>query len=214
MLEKLPSQRNQRKIFRLASISLDDEEEFKEFASQLQLDDQGIDELRVFLGRNAKNQNFEELLDAPFRTKRKYKEPTRFSDGTFPVFYSALDAVTAEAEMKYRLPKYISQSKNTRTVYYRQFSCIFDGGEMDLRSKISDWPDLMHDNDYTFCNQIGAEAKNLNLDGIVTVSVRRNKGANLPIFSRSAVRNPEPEVVLAMTYDPNNEEVTIQHIDG
>ena len=210
MLEKIPSQRYQRKIFRLASISLDDEE----FTSQLQLDDQGIDELRVFLGSNANNQNIEELLDAPFRTKRKFKRATRFSDGTFPVFYSSLDAVTAEAEIKYWLPKYIGQSKNTRTVYYRQFSCIFDGDEMDLRSKISDWPDLIHDNDYTFCNQIGAEAKNLNLDGIVTVSVRRNKGANLPIFSRSAVRDPEPEVVLAMTYDPNNEEVTIQHIDG
>ena len=213
MLEEVASQWNQRRIYRLASIPLDEDKDFEAFIEGLQLDALGIDELLTFIGRKAEIRNKEELLDAPFRTKLKFRRQTRFSDGSFPVFYSSLNASTAQAEVKHWLPKFIGQTKETRKVYYRQFSCTFEGEEKDLRSKTTDWSDLINDNDYTFCNQIGAEAKKLNLDGIVTVSARHIGGDNLPVFSRSAIRDPELEVLLAMTFDPSTNQIEVEPLD-
>ncbi len=213
MLEEISSQWIQPRIYRLASIPLDEEKELEEFIEGLHLDALGIGELLTFLGRKAGNRNTEELLDAPFQTKIKFKTRTRFSDGSFPVFYSSLDAYTAQAEVKHWLPKFIGQAKETRKVYYRQFTCTFEGEEKDLRSKTTDWSNLINDNDYTFCNQIGAEAKKLNLDGIVTVSARHIGGDNLPVFSRSAIRDPELEVLLAMTFDPSTNQIEVEPLD-
>lgn len=63
-----------------------------------------------------------------------------------------------------------------------------------------DWPELVGD-DYAFCNKIGAEARHLGLDGLVTPSARHS-GANQPVFCRRAISDPRQERTLAMTYDP------------
>ena len=80
----------------------------------------------------------------------------------------SLDSATAEAEIRYWLPHYSGRPRRARTLYYQGFSCIFDGTEKDLRPKIVDWPDLVHNNDHSFCNRLGAEAKRLEIDGLVT----------------------------------------------
>lgn len=201
----------------MACIPVDEDKEFEECMRGLKLDAQEIDELLTFIdtgSRKIDNRNAEKLLDGPFRSKIKFRSRTRFSDGSFPVFYSSLDADTAQAEVKHWLPKFIGQANAKRKVYYRQFSCTFKGLTKDLRPKVSDWPDLTNDDDYTFCNQIGAEAINLKLDGVVTISVRRRGGDNLPVFFRDAIRDPELEILLAMTFDPNTKRVVVEQIDG
>ena len=206
MLEEIPSQRNCHQVFRLATI--DDED----FMAELRLDPQGVDELRKFLVEGRHTNSLEELLDGPFRRMRRFRSQTRFSDGSFPVFYSSFDAPTVEAEVKHWLPSHIGQPRNPRTVYYRRFSCTFDGVEKDLRSKIKDWPQLMEGSDYTFCNRLGAEARTLKIDALVTLSVRHKEGVNLPIFSRETIGNPRSEAFLAMTYNPTTGKVSIRDV--
>ena len=193
-------------MFRLATI--DDED----FMAELRLDPQGVDELRKFLVEGHHTNSLEELLDGPFRRKRRFRSQTRFSDGSFPVFYSSFDAPTVESEVKHWLPSHIGQPRNPRTVYYRRFSCTFDGVEKDLRSKIKDWPQLMEGSDYTFCNQLGAEVRTLKIDALVTLSVRHKEGVNLPIFSRETIGNPRSEAFLAMTYNPTTGKVSIRDV--
>ena len=176
--------------------------------SELQLGPQGSEELRKLLADSGHSVDIDELCDAPFRTKRRLRNRTRFSDGTFPVFYTSLDAETAEAEVRHWLPRFIGKPRNSRTAYYQRFSCKFDGFEKDLRPKIEAWPDLVHDSDYSFCNQLGAEARSLQIDGLVTWSAR-HEGTNLPVFRRQAVSNPELEGVVAMTYHPDTGEVSV-----
>ena len=207
MLEEIPSRRNRHQVFRLATIDLDDD-----FMAELQLDPQGVNELRKLLVEGRHTDSLEELLDGPFRRKRRFKRQTRFSDGTFPVFYSSFDAPTVEAEVKHWLPRYIGQPRNPRTVYYQRFSCTFDGVEKDLCSKIRDWPQLTDGSDYTFCNRLGVEARTLKVDALVTLSVRHKAGVNLPIFSRETISNPRSEAVLAMTYHPTTGKVSIRDI--
>ena len=76
------------------------------------------------------------------------------------------------------------------------------------RPKIDEWPDLIHDSDYTFCNQLGAEAKSLQIDGLATWSAR-HEGTNVPIFERRAIGNPNLEGVIALTYHPDRGEVVV-----
>ena len=204
MLEQVLSQKIQRRVFRFAAIP-----EMDEFLAELDLDVQGSEELRDLLAVRGHMTNMDELCDGPFRLKRKLRRNrTRFSDGSFPVFYSSLEPSTAEAEVRHWFPQYAGQPQYPRTAYYQGFSCTFDGIEKDLRPKIDEWPDLVHDTDYTFCNQIGAEARDLRIDGLATWSAR-HKGTNVPILDRLAIGDPNPEGGIAVTYYPDRGEVVV-----
>lgn len=93
-------------------------------------------------------------------------------------------------------------------MYYRRLECTFSGREKDLRAKVSEWPDLVHETDYTYCNRIGAEARRLDLDGLVVPSARL-PGANLPVFRRAAIVEAELGDLVAVTYDPASGAVSL-----
>ncbi len=153
--------------------------------------------------------NERELLDTPFRPKRNRK-PTRFSDGSFPVFYSSLDSETAEAEVRHWARTFLGDPEQPRTTYRWLFRCSFDGVEKDVRPQIGTWPDLVHTSDYAFCNRLGAEAVRLRLDGLVTWSARRARGVNVPVFSRKSLSNPDKVRLVTVTYNPATDSVSVQ----
>ena len=190
MLERVQSQEIRRRVFRFAAIP-----EMDELLAELDLDAQSSEELRDLLVGRGHMTNMDELCDGPFRLKREFRSQTRFSDGSFPVFYSSLEPSTAKAEIQHWFPQYSGQPQYPRTAYYQGFSCTFHGIEKDLRPKIDEWPDLVHQTDYTFCNQLGAEARDLRIDGLATWSAR-HKGTNIPVFDRLAIGDPNPEGAL------------------
>ena len=206
MIEEAQSQKIRRRVFRFAAIP-----EMDEFLAELDLDAQSNDELRDLLAGRVHMTNMDELCDGPFRPKRKFRKRTRFSDGSFPVFYSSLEPSTAEAEIRHWFPQYGGRPQYPRIAYFQRFSCTFDGVEKDLRPRIDEWPDLVHDTDYTFCNQLGAEAKSLNIDGLATWSAR-HQGTNVPIFERRAIDNPKSEGVVVLTYYPDRREVVVADV--
>ena len=187
----------------MANIPLDD------LRDELQFDAQSNDELQQILAAVGYRSDLNELCDGPFRPKRRLRRQTRFSDGTHPVFYSSLDSATAEAEIRYWFSSYCGKADTPRTAYYQRFRCTFRGTEKDLRTKVDVWPRLVHKSDYTFCNQLGAEAIQSGLAGLVTPSARHD-GANLPVFRRDAVSDPELLDVAAVTFDPNTGETTVR----
>lgn len=165
--------------------------------------------MRELLAAASRETTADELCDAPFRPKRRLRRRTRYSDGTFPVFYSSLKPETAEAEVGHWLPVVMGRPRTARTMYYRRLECTFSGREKDLRAKVSEWPDLVHEADYAFCNRIGAEAQELKLDGVLVPSARF-AGANLPVFRREAISDGELGGAVTMTYDPASGEVSVQ----
>lgn len=207
MLDRLPRVESDRQVFRLASIPQDEQ-----FLAELGLDTQGREELTELLAEAGPVARLDELLDGPFRQRRK-ASPSRFSDGSFPVLYTSLEPATAEAEVVHWLPSRVGNPSTPRVVYYSLFSCAFEGSEIDLRPEVEDWPDLVHESDYSFCNRIGAEARNLEIDGLVTWSVRRENGANVPVFSRKAVSRPSPKSLVALTYEPGSRKVSVRYVD-
>ena len=99
MLEEIQTNRNQRCVFRFANVP-----RIEEFLVELGLDPNSEDEVRTLLLEKGHIPSIDELCDAPFRPKRKFKNRTRFSDGTFPVFYSSLELTTATAEVRHWFP--------------------------------------------------------------------------------------------------------------
>ena len=205
MLDEIPSERNRRIVFRLSRITANDDQ----FLAELNLGAVAREELVSLLSGRVFQDPIEELLDGPFRPGAKLRRKTRFSDGTFPVFYSALTVDTARAEMAYWFRKiYAGEPQRKRAAYFQSFRCRFEGLEKDLRSKARDWPNLVHESDYSFCNQLGLEAREGGIDGMVVPSARHN-GANMPIFMRHAISCPEFEGIVEMTYNADTAEVSI-----
>ena len=199
MLQTIPTRNGRRRVFRLANIPLD------ALRDELQFDAQSNDELQQILAAVGYRTDLDELCDGPFRPTRRFRRRTRFSDGSFPVFYSSLDIATAEAEVKHWFPRFCGSTRSPRTAYYHRFQCAFRGTEKDLRPQAAEWPGLVDRSDYTFCNQLGAEAVQSGLAGLVTPSARHD-GANLPVFRRDAVSDPELLDLAAVTFDPNTGE--------
>lgn len=210
LLDETPTVRNHRRIYRLATLPWNDQ-----FLAELGLDELGEQELRALLVAAGYETSPEELCDTPFRPKRRLKRKTRYSDGSYPVFYSSLEPKTAEVEVEYWFRKgFAGRPKSQRSAYYQRFTCLFEGEEKDLRDKQSEWPDLVHESDYTFCNRIGAEAVRLELDGLVVPSARRERGSNLPVFKRPAIRDPESQDVVKITLDPRTGEITTASVSA
>ena len=210
LLDATPTVHNHRQIYRLATLLRDDE-----FLAELGLDALGEQELKELLVAAGYETSLEDLCDAPFRPKRRLGMATRYSAGSYPVFYSSLDPKTAEAEVEYWFSKGFGGSpQGQRSAYYQRFTCLFEGEEKDLRDKQSEWPDLVHDSDYTFCNRIGAEAVRLELDGLVVPSARRESGSNLPVFKRPAISDPKSQDLVKITLDPPTGEVTTASVSA
>lgn len=198
LLDDITTTRNHRRIYRLANLLWDDE-----FFAELGLDALGEQELRALLVAAGYKTSLEELCNAPFRPKRRLKRATRYSDGSYPVFYSSLDSETAETEVAHWFrTSFAGTPQDQRSAYYQRFTCLFAGEEKDLRGKQSEWPDLVHESDYTLCNRIGAEAVRLELDGLVVPSARRESGSNLPVFKRPAIRDPKSQGLVKITLNP------------
>ena len=203
LLDEIPTVRNHRQIYRLANLTRDDE-----FLAELGLDALGEQELRALLITAGYKTSPEDLCDEPFRPRCHLVRATRYSNGSYPVFYSSLDPETAKAEVSHWFRKVFGGSpQGQRSAYYQRFTCLFEGEEKDLRDKQSEWPDLVHDSDYTFCNRIGAEAVWLELDGLVVPSARRESGSNLPVFKRPAISDPKSQGLVKITLNPRTGEV-------
>ena len=201
MLDQIPTERRQYPVFRMAAY-LEDNDFLQD---DNRFDQQRSAELIDLLRETGTRDSLEELLEDPFRPKRRLQSrSTRFSDGSFTVFYGSLELETAETEVRHHMCNGFSGKPDRRRVaWFQCFRCHFDGYVKDLRTKQEEWPDLTHKNDYGFCNKLGAEAKETSLDGLLAPSARRNGGTNLPVFARSALSDPRDLEPVQVSCDPS-----------
>jgi hypothetical protein len=132
------------------------------------------------------------LLDSPFREDTDYKpRPTRFSDGSWRVFYSALEPETAEAERAHWCRKEAqSIPPRPHRFHYRELRCRLNGNGYDLRPRHGDWPFLTGDNTYPPCQALGREAKEAGASAMLSPSARRTGGTTAPVFVRQILSTP------------------------
>jgi hypothetical protein len=156
----------------------------------LGIDPTEVNEVLAFLGGDG---DADELLDGPLRHDPTYNPgPTRFSDGSWRVFYASLDWNTAEAEIAYsHVLKGVEGAATP--LYYQRLECMLAGDGYDLRAHVPSFPFLTDPNEaeaYPSCQALAREARGNDADGLVTLSARRSEGINVPVFARRALRDP------------------------
>lgn len=151
-----------------------------------------------------------DVFDGPFVLKLidsspRYGSPTRYSDGSWPVFYGALEKETAAREVSHHYAKWVGQFGHGTEISftYTLVSYSFAGtNTVDLRPDLDQWPELVAEN-YDFCNALGREAIEVGIDAFLAPSARRSGGTALPAFQRSTLSDPSVESLKRFTMSAN-----------
>ncbi len=203
MLKEVPRTHLEVQAFRLVS-----DRNVERACAEYGLSAQETEEVFRFLGPEyASHQDIlNSLLASPFKPRHLLQiAPTRFSDGSIRVSYSALEKETAEAEVISWTTRSATEGvTKSVTLHYNFLAFRFAGEHKDLRGYIKDFPLLIASppSGYEFCNQIGAEAKAEGLDALLTLSARRELGNCLPVFALASLSQPQLEEEVVLQYDP------------
>ncbi len=140
-----------------------------------------------------------EVLDKAFRPRPDRNPPYpegRFGDGSFPVYYSALEEATCKKEIAYHLCEQGGDPvEDPDPRAYRLMACGYRGMTADLRGKESKHTDLTSSTSsgYPFCQSLARDAVKRGYDGFLTTSARNPEGTCVPVFTQTALSEPQAE---------------------
>lgn len=143
------------------------------------------------------------IIDRPFEDAQwfnaihwpfKHWQASRFSDGSFGVWYGSESVETTVYESAYHWYRGLLSDAGfeqmvvvaERKVYW--VAC--NAALLDFRQAAAIQPDLLHPSDYTFCQAVGSRIHREGHPGLLTLSVRRPAGENLAIFNPAVLSNP------------------------
>lgn len=145
------------------------------------------------------------------------KEPfllSRYGNGTFGVWYGALDLITTIHETIFHLMREESKVeglsgilKRERAVYLVKARAVL----IDLVGKERQYPDLISDN-YSLTQQIAERLHNEH-PGLLAPSARCN-GANIVAFTPKIFSDPRLTCYLSYTYDYQKKSVVVERNPG
>jgi hypothetical protein len=133
-----------------------------------------------------------------------YSGPSRFTDGTFGVYYASFERETAIAESRFHTERFLALSHVPATnVFKRVLHAEVSGSYNDVRKVAADDPIYAPDpNAYAAAQSyaLGVYARNRE-DGIVYRSVRRDRGTCVATFRPRLVTGCRPGEMLLYAYD-------------
>lgn len=171
----------------------------------------------IFLTKKRIN-TIDELNDFYYTTAITYpfvKEPimmSRYSDGTFPIWYGSLDQETTIEETKHHMLselqaiegiQNLTSIKKRRVIYDIKCHALL----IDLSKKRDSHPDLIS-NDYSFCHSIAKRIQSEGHAGILSPSARC-VGTNINVFKQSVLSDPKPVIFLTYEYDHKNTKIDV-----
>ena len=116
-------------------------------------------------------------------------EGSRFSDGTYGVYYAGRSLDTAIAETRYQRERFLARTKeDSIEIDMRTYLADLDGELHDIRSR-TDLDDIYDRNSYAAGQALGRELKRVNSYGITYDSVRDPGGECVGIFRPPVLSN-------------------------
>jgi hypothetical protein len=110
-------------------------------------------------------------------------EGSRFSDGTYGVYYAARDMHTAIAETAYHRARFLARTAEPPgEIDMRTYVADIRGEFVDLRGYGRGKPDLMNPDSYAASQPFGKARREEGAGGIVFDSVRREGGLCVAVF--------------------------------
>lgn len=125
---------------------------------------------------------------------------SRFSDGTFGVWYGAKSIETTVYESAYHWYRGLLSDAGFEheevTVERRVYRVACQAALVDLRPAIASHPELIHKTDYTFTHTVGARLHREGHPGLITQSVRHPSGVTVAVFNRVVLSDPRHDCYL------------------
>jgi hypothetical protein len=203
VLEGLPKTNLRREVLRFANLT-----HLAVFAAKKGLRMDEVTDVIAFARDDVTKELMQDTFERKARLGNKFGLESRFSNGDWPVFYSAIGRKTAEEESSHHYGRKAAGGAH-RPVYYSVVCCTFEGETTDLQLKLAEWPELISDH-YAFCTGLGKEAHDMSLAGFLAPSARNPGGTTVPAFFASALSNPVIEATACLTYDMETTAVAVE----
>ncbi|MEX0808998.1 MAG: RES family NAD+ phosphorylase [Dongiaceae bacterium] len=121
-------------------------------------------------------------------------EGSRFSDGSYGVYYAAHDIDTAIAETRYHRERFMRATREARMELDMRVYVADLGGKLhDLRGRQSDYPQVYDPDDYSAGRALGMRLHKTGSRGIAYDSVRHDGGLCAAVFRPRLLSNCRQE---------------------
>lgn len=127
---------------------------------------------------------------------------SRFTDGTYGVFYSAKELDTAIAETRYHREEFMRATNESRMeLDMRVYLVDVDNDLHDIRGQQVGMPLVYHVSNYASSQQLAAELRAAGSNGLVYSSVRHMGGECVAAFKTTPLSNVRQERHLCYIWD-------------
>ncbi len=146
----------------------------------------------------------------------KHWQASRFTDGSFGVWYGAESVETTVYESAYhwyrRLLSDAGYDRQVVVAARKVYTVACGAALLDFRGAAGQHPDLLNSSDYTFCQSVGARIQREGHPGLLTQSVRRPSCVNVVIFNPNVLSNPRHNCQL--TYRLEDDQIVVENNPG
>ena len=127
---------------------------------------------------------------------------SRFTDGTYGVFYAANDFDTAIAETKHRRERFMRATVQTQMeLDMRVYLVDLEGYLHDLRGQKTAQPLVYHNDNYAAGQHLARTLRKVGSNGIAYDSVRRDGGECVAVFRPRLLSHARQERHLSYVWD-------------
>jgi len=164
-------------------------------------------------------------IDRPFEDALWFKgihwpfnnqQTSRFSDGSFGIWYGSDTLETSVHESAYHWFRGLlcdaGFEQEEVTIERKLFSVACDALLLDFRPVASNYPNRLHKTDYTFTHSIGARIHREGHPGLLTLSARHQGGVNYAVLNSNVLSNPMPHSQLS--YRLHGQTITVEEKSG
>lgn len=144
---------------------------------------------------------------------------SRYTDGSFGVWYGSRRVETTVAETTYHFARELAgrgQDRHDRPIIRER--CVktahVDALVFDLCGKERDFPALVASDSYDFTQQVGRAIHEGHHPGLLAPSARRAGGVNVDIFSPKYLRNPRDYCHLTYRFHPDDGRIEVEREPG
>lgn len=145
---------------------------------------------------------------------------TRYSDGSYGVWYGARTLATSVRETVYHFRRNTLASEiaargrapihQERRVHRVRCTAML----VDLGGSCTEEPRLLDPEDYSYCQALGARLRTASLPGVLTRSARDSHGEVVGVFHRNALSDPRDVCYLTYILDAATGRVTVERTPG
>ncbi len=145
---------------------------------------------------------------------------SRYSSGAFGVWYGAQSIETSVRETVYHFRKntlaaQIAAQSTQPIVQERRVHLVHCNAMLiDLRARTRKEPRLLHREDYSTCQAIGADLRKAGMPGVITYSARHAKSEVVAVFTPTVLSDPRTVCYLTYILHADTGKVIVERTPG